>query len=94
MTTYEDVIEAAISKVMETMGKDLTLRLAGEVEGLEVDDDGSVKSFEGSGKKTLDELIGKYENVLGSVAVPIIARGVSDFKDEDIDLPDRLKEKM
>lgn len=94
MVTYTDVIEAAIEKETDVLGKDAALRVAKRVSGLEVSDDGSVDEMSRDEKEILEDLVEEYQDVAGSVAATLIARKIKDIGGEELDLPQILLERM
>lgn len=94
MVTYTDVIEAAIDKEADVLGKDAALRVAGRVSGLTVGDDGTVEGMDRDEKEILKDLVEEYQDVAGSVAATLIARRISDIGGEELDLPQIILERM
>ena len=94
MVEYEDVLKAVIEREMEIIGRSLALRLADDTEGLNIDVSISVEDVGESGKEILEKLVEKYEDASGPVAAAIIARAISDAGGSELDLPEKIKEKL
>lgn len=85
-----ELVETAIESVMDIIGKELTLRLARETEGLDVADDGTVQSINQPVNDVLAELVEKYDEVTSGVAAAFIARRIKDADLTGVDLPERI----
>lgn len=95
MTTYEDVIEAALQKMITTVNEDVALRQARSVPDLEIDDDGSVNELRAPGKEVLRELVAAYSDILGGVAESLIAYELRDrFDIAEIELPENITDHL
>ncbi|MFB6180499.1 MAG: hypothetical protein ABEJ93_01350 [Candidatus Nanohalobium sp.] len=92
---YKDLIEIAVKKEINTMGKPIALRQAKKASGLKLDEDGNVEELEEPGEKVLEEVLEKFEEATGPVAVAVISTAIKQEKDEiNIDLPEDLEEEM
>lgn len=67
--------------------------LAKDIEGLVIED-GEVVKIERDGKEILAELVDSYKAATGPVAPRMIADNIEDRVDDDVELPDSLKEQM
>lgn len=95
MTEYEDVIEAAIAKMIKTVNKDVALRQARTVPDLDVDDDGNVKELRAPGKEVLRELVDVFSDIMGGVAESLIAYELRDSFDlDELELPESVSEHL
>lgn len=93
---YEELIEIAIEKEINTMSAPVALRQARKVPDIEIDDEGKIKSINAPGKKVFEELLEKFQDATGPVATAIIAKAIKDEKGEDleVEIPEELKDKM
>jgi hypothetical protein len=94
LTSYDELIEAAIEKEKGVLGDDAALEAADSVDGFSTDDEGNVTALEGNGKEVLGRLVEKYEDVGGQVTASLIARKIKKAGGEDLDLPDNLAERI
>ena len=94
MVTYKEAIQSIIEREMEVIGKKLAIKTADEIEGLTINNSGEVKRMDRDGKEIIDDLVGKYEDRTGTVALSIIARTLSDMSGDQLDLPKRLENRM
>lgn len=96
MADYAPLIEAAIDRMTGTIGQKNAVDAANEIEGLSVGSDGSVESLSGDGVNVLGDLVQRYSDLGGPVAVSLIARAIKGAVDdlEDYDLPDALEERL
>ncbi len=78
MSKYKTIIEAGLKKEMDTIGRDVAVNVAREVNGVEIDDDGKVVSLDRDGKKVLKDLVIKFTEIAGPASPTIIARGISE----------------
>lgn len=94
MTTWNEALEAAIQKEIDVLGKNVAVRTARQVEGLDVGDDGSVTTLNRDGKQCLADLVEAYQDVGGAVSATLIARSIKQAGGDDLDLPDVLAERI
>lgn len=94
MVEYEEVLKAVIEREMEIIGRSLALRLADDTEGLNINVSVSVDDVGDSGKEIMEKLVEKYEDASGPVASAIIARAIADAGGKELDLPDKIQEKL
>lgn len=88
--TYGDLVEAAIRREMDILGDEQAIALAREIDGLMVDDDGTVASVDRSGTEVLSKLVDTYVEESGDVAAFVIARRLSNMVDDTSVLPDNV----
>lgn len=93
-TGYHDLIQAAIERESDVLGLADAVERANQVEGLSVDDEGTVVSVSGEGKAVLGDLVDAYVEASGDVAAFLIARRVENVSDSDLDLPENLDKHM
>lgn len=96
MADYAPLIEAAIDRMTGTIGQKNAVDAANEIDGLTVADDGSVESLSGDGVDVLGELVERYSDLGGPVAVSLIARAIKNEVGDigDYDLPGTLAERL
>lgn len=94
MTSYEDIITAAIKREIDILGEDVALRRARAVDGLTVSDDGTVTGIDRAGKDVLGDLVDTYVEYAGSVSATLIARSISNMDLGGIELPENLAERV
>lgn len=89
---YATLVCEAVQREMDVLGDERAVELAREVEGLSVDDGGSVTALDREGVGVLDDLIERYKQESGDVAAFVIARRLEHVIDDagDVDLPDSL----
>lgn len=87
--TYEMLIEAAIDRERDVIGEEAIER-ARSIDGLGVDDDGTVDAVDRDGKAVLGELIDEYVAASGDVAAFLIARRIENLPHDELELPDNL----
>ena len=75
---YEELIEAAIERQIEILGRGQALEQARTVDGLTVDDDGTVRELEGDGRERLSEVVDAYRAVAGDLPASLIAYRLRD----------------
>lgn len=94
MPSYADLIETTITREKSILGEDHAIARAAEVEGLRVSDDGHVLGLDRDGKTVFADLLERYEDLAGPVALTLIAKAIRDAygDDIDVDLPDALAE--
>lgn len=88
--SYADLVEAAIRREMDVLGDEQAITLAREIEGLTVDDDGSVTSLDRSPDQVLSELVDAYVEASGDIAAFVIARRLSNMVEDADVLPDNV----
>lgn len=85
---YQELAEEIIKHEATALGMDNAVKLARQVDGMEVAEDGTVNRFSGD-KETVKALTDVYINKLGNPAkVSIKANVASKF--QELDLPDNL----
>lgn len=84
------LVEAAIRREMDVLGDGRAVALAGDVDGLEVDDTGSVLSMSRSSTGVLHDLVEAYTEASGEVAAFVIARRLENMVDDETELPDNV----
>jgi len=90
--TYKDLIEAVISSYEVVTNVKLAIKLANDVEGLDVDERGEI--VKGGTLKEFMDLVNYYKRIAGPVALTISRRAIapliesSKIRDE---LPEELK---
>lgn len=97
MTEYDEIIEKAIKREIEMMGKPVALRQARKVSAINVDDEGNLNSVEGDMKEAFEEVLDSYEEASGPVVDSLISKALKDeFGDdlEEFDLPERIRNKL
>jgi len=72
---YKEVLTAIIQRFVKLMG-DPAVRLARRVYGLNVENDGTVKSYQGDGWVAVQGLVIEYMALLGPEAVPLTQRAI------------------
>ena len=92
--TYKNLANAIIAKQVELLGRDLAIKKAQKVGGLQVDEEGSVVSILEDNIKTLGELVRKYSDVSGNTAIKFCRESIKPILEEnpDIKLPKELQE--
>lgn len=86
---YDALIEAAIDRERDIIGDEAVDR-ARSIDGLDVDDDGSVRSLDRDGKAALGDLVDGYVAASGDVAAFLIARRIENVPHDDLELPANL----
>ena len=87
---YAELVEAAIRREMDILGDDQAVVMARDIDGLDVDDDGTVTGIDRSSMDVLEELVDAYVEVSGDIAAFVIARRLSNMVDDPQDLPDNV----
>lgn len=87
--TYEMLIESAIDRERDVIG-DEAIERARSIEGLTVDDHGTVDAVDRDGKAVLGDLIDEYVAASGDVAAFLIARRIENLPHDELVLPDNL----
>ncbi|MFB6204376.1 MAG: hypothetical protein ABEJ75_01890 [Candidatus Nanohaloarchaea archaeon] len=67
----------------------MAVKKANEVDGLTVNDDGSVEQMSGMGKDVLSELVDKYESMVGEAIGSVLRKQKEE--NELPDMPDNVK---
>lgn len=92
---YKKMISLAIKKV-KTIIKSPAVRMAKDLEVLEVDDDGRVKDIKGDYKRAFDKLLNKYTEISGPAPVLMIKKDSEIQKilneNPDLRVPHRIKD--
>jgi hypothetical protein len=88
--TYNEAIEAAIEKQIDTIGESMAIEVAEETEGLNLNSSGSVESVSGDGEEVLRRLADNYVEKGSSLSTMLISEEISDRGIDDIELPDNL----
>ncbi|AOV94927.1 hypothetical protein AQV86_03305 [Nanohaloarchaea archaeon SG9] len=88
------IAEIAIQNQSDLSSEELAVRQANQVEGLQVNDEGEVESFNGDKKEILSQLVEKYEEMMGNVATNLIAEEMKNRDVEASELPEKLSEKI
>lgn len=92
---YTALIQAAIDRETDILGPEDAIECADSVDGLVVDDDGTVVAVERDGRAVLGDLVGAYVVTAGDVAAFLIARRLENMCDrEEVDLPENLAKHM
>lgn len=94
MTSYEDLITAAVKKEMSVVGADIAVQEANAVTGLEVDAEGDIVMMDREGKAVLTDLVDQYIDLGGPVSAMFIVRAIEDMDLTVIDLPATLQERL
>jgi hypothetical protein len=87
---YAELVEAAIRREMDILGDDQAVVMARDIDGLDVDDDGTVTGIDRSSMDVLEELVDAYVEVSGDIAAFVIARRLSNMVDDSDGLPDNV----
>lgn len=91
MSSYRDAIEVAVEKEKDILGEDTALKIAKEVDELQVDEEGNVLGIDDDGKTVLNQLVTAYQNVGGSISATLIARALKQHDITDLDMPSKLE---
>ena len=75
---YEELIEAAIERQIEILGRGQAVEQARTVDRLTVDDDGTVLEVEGDGKAVLSAVVDAYKAIAGDLPASLIAYRIRD----------------
>jgi hypothetical protein len=92
LDVYKEALTAIVQRFQLLMGPP-ALRLARRVYGLQVNEDGTVRSYQGDGMVIMQGLVIEYMTLLGSEVVPLTQRAITPTRDRnpDIKLPSMLK---
>lgn len=94
---YVRLVEATIDREQEVLGDARAIARANDVEGLEVDAEGTVVSVDRDGQEVLSDLVETYKATSGEVAAFIIARRVENVVDDmerEVTLPENLRQHL
>ncbi len=92
MSTYEDMITEAIERETELITRDVAVRHANTVDGLDLDEQGTIKSLDRPGKDVLHDLVEAFREIQGHAAATLIAYRLRKTFDLDkVDLPDNIE---
>ncbi len=94
MVTYKEVAQKTVEREMEVIGKELAMRVAKETDNLDIDDEGNISRLGENKKDIIDKLVAGYQDITGDIAVSIIARAIKDIGGDELDLPERLENRM
>lgn len=95
MSGYKKLIEAAIEREKDILGEELAVNIAQDVAELEITDDGKVENINDGGKHALAKLVESYQDIGGAVSASLIAKELKENGiGEDLDLPEKLQERM
>lgn len=89
---YKKLIEAIIEKYGSVSNQDLAVTVANKVEGLEVDEEGKIKS--GASNKSLKRLVDSIEDAVGPVALRFVRDSIDEGEvSEEVmeELPEKYK---
>jgi|GEM_PF-3110805 len=87
---YAELVEAAIQREMDILGDQQAVAMAREIEGLDVEDDGSVTEIDRPSMDVLEALVDAYVEESGDIAAFVIARRLSNMVDDPDGLPDNV----
>lgn len=87
--SYKSLIEDIVGAQQDILGTAAT-DIAQNVDGLTVNDDGSVEEVSGNGVAVVDDLVSAYVDELGAAATVTLKSTAEDYADE-LELPDSLK---
>lgn len=81
---YSKLISQIIRKQVAILGPDVAILKAQKVEGLEVDEEGNVKTIEREPQQTLEDLIDQYVGLSGQIVKSAIKPLLADYPDLEI----------
>lgn len=87
------IAEIAVKKESELTDENLVIRRADQVDGLEVNDDGSIESLEGDDKEIISDLIDNFKEMMGDVAANLIAQEMKKNDVEKSEIPEELSDR-
>lgn len=92
---YKNYLNSIIQIEKKLIGE-LAITLAKKVRVLDMDADGNVIDYRGSGEKVLSDLINQYKRMIGEVAPMIIGKNLRLLKEgnklkDGVELPENLK---
>ncbi|MFB6204158.1 MAG: hypothetical protein ABEJ75_00770 [Candidatus Nanohaloarchaea archaeon] len=85
---YRELAEEIVKHEASALGTSNAVKLANQVDGLEVSEDGAVTEFSGD-KRTIEKLVDIYIGKLGTPARVSLKSNVAS-KFEELDMPDNL----
>jgi hypothetical protein len=88
---YRRIVELAIDREMEVIGPEQAVSLANNIDGLDVDSDGTVRSMGDSGERTLSSLVEAYKEASGEIAAFVIARRLENAVEDHSILPENVR---
>lgn len=91
---YVALAQAAIDREADVLGTDEAIERARDIDGLSVDETGTVLDVEGDGEAVLEALIDAYLAASGDIAAFMIARRFQNMPESDLSLPDNVAEFM
>ncbi len=95
MTGYEEIIELSIRRMAEVVGKHMAVGRAQQIEGVTVDDEGSVADLDDDGKAVLERLVDSYIEMAGEIPAALIASAIREEYDvERLDLPENVSKEL
>lgn len=89
----KELAKIAVAKEADLSNKELAIRQANKVEGLEVNDDGEVESIDLDKGEVLENLIENFEEMMGDVAANLIAEEMKKNDVEVSELPEELSKR-
>lgn len=87
--SYEVLIEDLVAAQAEIFG-DAAVEMAEQVDGLALDDDGTVRQLDGDGVRVVDDLVSAYVADLGGAATVTLKSAAGDHADR-VELPAALQ---
>lgn len=87
--SYEALIEDLVAAQADIFGA-AAVEMAQEVEGLALDEDGTVERIEGDGVRVVDDLVSTYVADLGGAATVTLKSAAGDHADR-VELPAALQ---
>ncbi len=82
MEVYKEMIESTIKEYCSVTNPKLVVRFANDVSGLEIDENGRVKS--GASPENFVALVERMKKLFGPVAYMLARKAISDIIDEKI----------
>lgn len=89
----EEIVKLAVKKQSELSNEQLAIRQANQVEGLDLSEEGDVKALDGDKVEIVAKLVEKYEEMMGDVAVNLIAEEMKNNDVEASELPEELSKR-
>lgn len=87
--SYEVLIEDLVAAQAEIFG-DAAVEMAEQVDGLALDDDGTVRQLDGDGVRVVDDIVSAYVADLGGAATVTLKSAAGDHADR-VELPAALQ---
>lgn len=87
LAEYDSLIESIIQQEKDIIGL-VALTKARQVDGLEVEDDGSIKSMERNGEEVFKDLVESYKSLVGEA----IATALRNYQSEEGDVPEDMEQ--